>query len=65
MCADRVFLQFGHDDVLSLMDGINNSHSYRLDAPEYRDQRAWSFLFGGSGDGTLVNPLLLYSLPQP
>ena len=41
------------------MNGINRSSNYKLDGnPDYAGQRVWSFLFGGSGDGT--PPFLLF-----
>ncbi|KAF8968714.1 hypothetical protein BDZ97DRAFT_2056141 [Flammula alnicola] len=47
------FFTFGHDEVQSLMKGINGSSfdDYCLDSPVYKDQQDWTFLFGGSGDG--------------
>ncbi|KAF8970584.1 hypothetical protein BDZ97DRAFT_1753793 [Flammula alnicola] len=47
------FFTFGHDEVQSLMKGINGSScdDYCLDSPVYKDQQDWTFLFGGAGDG--------------
>lgn len=51
-------LKLGHDPVQSLMYGLfgSTTDQYRLDGnPDYANQREWSFLFGGSGDGELSN----------
>ncbi|KAF8970597.1 hypothetical protein BDZ97DRAFT_1914492 [Flammula alnicola] len=50
------FFTFGHDEVQSLMNGINGSSfdDCCLDSPMYKDQQDWTFLFGGSGDGRHV-----------
>ena len=45
------------------MNGINNSDDYCLDGDkDYADQRVWTFLFGGSGDGKLyLNAIRVYA----
>ena len=50
------------------MNGINNSDDYCLDGDkDYADQRVWSFLFGGSGDGKprLDTIHVFYSIISP
>jgi len=60
-------LKLGHDPVQSLMYGLfgSTTDQYRLDGnPDYTNQREWSFLFGGSGDGELLQflEIFFYSL---